>query len=210
MNLEEMKKELSKLKAPRFSVSPSEGKEHSVKELIRLLRKQDKEDQAYILRRKIIPIAVGIVIFTILLIFNPIRNPVMVTGCVLISGTLLATLALLFIDYMDIAKESFDSSVRDFLRQKEKRLRYWRTTPFKYHLTFFFYVAGVVMIALGNSAVTRNFGTPWISVYLGVIVVLLAVFWIIGHIRYRKRHREKHRPLLELIEELKREPAANP
>lgn len=207
MTLEDMKRALHALKAPDFAATTSEKKENSMKELIQVLRKQEKEDQAFIIRRKIIPIAVGIVIFTIILIFNPIRNPLMVTGCLLISGTLLAALMFYLIDYMDISKESFDSSVQDFLRQKEKRLRYWRTTPLKYHLIFLLYITGVVMITLGNNAAMRDFGALSMAVYLGVIVVLLVVFWILGHRRFLKRHSVKHQPLLELIEEFKRDTA---
>jgi hypothetical protein len=203
--LEAMKKALLGLRAPDSALPASKKKENSMEELIRSLRKQEKEDQAFILKRRIVPLAAGIVIFTVILIFLPVRNPVMGAGCFLISASLLTALILCFIDYMDISKESYDSSVHDFLRQKEKRLRYWRTTPLRYHFIYICYVAGVVMISLGNSAMMSESGGVVISIYLGAVVFLLGLSWILGARRFRKRHREKHRPLLELIEELEQE-----
>ena len=204
--LEDMKKTLRRLKAPANGV-PASKKENSMEELIRSLRRQEKEDQAFILKRRIIPIAVGIVVFTVILILIPVGNPVVGAGCFLVSASLLTALILCFIDYMDISKECYDSSVHDFLCQKEKRLRYWRTTPLRYHLIYFCYVSGVVMITLGNNTMMREFGGVSLFICLGAIVFLLVFSWILGQRRFRKRHREKHRPLLELIEEWKRETA---
>ena len=180
----------------------AEDRAEAVESFIRRIKRQDREDERYLFRTKILPLLIGVCILTILLLLTPVRNPVMRFGCFLVISTMTASLLLFFRDYVSISRESFDATVSDFLKQKEKRLKYWRSTPFHYHIIFFVYIAGVVMMILGNSSAVRNSSSNFVAAYLLLIVLLLIAFWILGERRYRERHRSKHRPLLEMISDL--------
>ena len=203
MRIDELKEELRKIRAPEVDGATLGEGPGRARAFLGLLKRQDREDERYVLRNRIIPIAVGIVLFGVLMAVNPIHNSVMLGGCLLIFFSLICALVLYLIDYMNISKESFDTSVYEFLVQKEKRLRYWRTTTYKYKVIIGLYLVGSVMITLGNTSVLRDFTTTQIAVYLLTIIGILIVFWVIGEWSFRRRHRDKHEPLLAMIAEIK-------
>jgi Na+/melibiose symporter-like transporter len=111
----------------------------------------------------------------------------------------------LFRDYKNISKESYDLSLLAYLKQKEERLKSWRSTPVKYQWTFTVFVSGLIMMILGNAGLMHKFSTEYIIMFIIVYLILLLTSWIIGEHFYRKRHKKKHLPLLSIIAELKNE-----
>jgi len=169
------------------------------------LRRQDVEDERYIKLQKVLPLAIGIIVFSFLISLNPIRNLVMLGGSMLILLSLIATMVLFLLDCARISRERFDASVFEFLQQKESRLRRWRKTALKYNIMFGLYIIGIVLLTLGNDSTRREFTGVQIAIPLATIVILLLFFWITGERRYRRRHQEKHVPLLSTLEEIRQE-----
>lgn len=167
-------------------------------EFVQRIKKQDLDDEKYILHNKIIPVLFGLFFVTIIMLFNPIKTAMLLTGTFLIFSGLMATLILLFIDYRNISKESYDLSLLTFLKQKRERLKSWRLTSTKYYLTFIIFVFGLV---LSNISLLKNFSAEFGITLLTFYIAILAIAWIIGEHFYRKRHRDKHEPLLKIISE---------
>jgi Na+/melibiose symporter-like transporter len=205
MNVDELKREFQQRRTPTMDLTAGSKHPADFRPLLGMLRQQDSADQRFVLTQKALPLGIGILLFSILVAVNPIHNPVMLAGCLLVMFTLLLSLVLVLYDYMNISRESFDTSVMEFLREKERRLRSWRTTALKYHLIMAAYIIGVVMLTLGNTAILRDFTTKQITIYIASIVALLIFFWVLGELRCRKRHQEKHRPLLNMIAEMRGE-----
>ena len=145
---------------------------------------------------------IGLFFITIIILFNPIKTGLLLIGTFLIFLGLMSTLILLFIDYRNISKESYDLSLLAYLKQKEERLKSWRLTSAKYYLTFIVFVTGIIM---GNTGLLRNFSPEYGIMLITFYLLLLLFAWIIGEYYYRKRHRKKHKPLLEIISDQIRE-----
>ena len=204
MKIEEYKNEFQKTRAPGMEAALTNEGSQAFDDVLRCIKRQDAVDEKYLLRR-IIPLLVGVILFTIVMIINPVRHPIMLTGCLLIFLTLLYSLMLYFNDYKNISSETFDTTVMEFLQQKEKRLQRWQSTPLKYNIVFGLYIIGVIMMILGNPAVHRKFPSAQITIYLAAIVIVLLVSWIIGENRHQKRHQIQHQPLLDIIADVKTE-----
>lgn len=202
MKIDDLKKEIKKMRAPQMDHTMADEGFAAFENFIQKLKRQDRQDERYLLRR-IFPMLAGLILFTIVVAVTPIKHPVMLTGCILILLTLIMMLISFFKEYSNISKEAFGVTLLDFLRQKERRLVSWKSTPLKYHVIFSFYIIGVFMLILGNTAFLRELTSIQIAVYLGIYFLVFLVSWIIGERFYRKRHIAKHQPLLMIIEELK-------
>ena len=173
----------------------------SFDDFIQRIKKQDKDDEKYILHNQMIPVSIGLFFISIIMLFNPVKSPLLLFGLTLVFLGLLSTLILLVKDYKTITQESDDLSLLSYLQRKEKRLKSWRSTPKKYQLTFTVFVSGLIMLILGNTGFIQEFSTGYIIVFISMYLSLLLGSWIIGEYFYRKRHSKKHKPLLEIISE---------
>ena len=196
MNIEEIKKDYKKMRMPRMDISINDF--NNFDEFVQRIKKQDRDDEKYILHNKMIPVLFGLFFITIIMLFNPIKTALLVVGTFLIFSGFMSTLILLFIDYRNISKESYDLSLLAYLKQKEERLKSWRLTSAKYYLTFIVFVSGLLMC---NISLLKNFSAEFGIILLTSYIVVLAIAWIVGEYFYRKRHREKHGPLLKIISE---------
>ena len=196
MNIEEIKKDYKKMRMPKMDISINDF--NNFNEFVQRIKKQDRDDEKYILHNKMIPVLFGLFFITIIMLFNPIKTGLLVVGTFLIFLGFMSTLILLFIDYRNISKESYDLSLMAYLKQKEERLKSWRLTSAKYYLTFIVFVSGLIMF---NISLLKNFSAEFGILLLTSYIAVLAISWIIGEYFYRKRHREKHRPLLKIISE---------
>lgn len=196
MNIEEIKKEYKKIRMPKMDISINDFKNFD--DFVQRIKKQDLEDEKYILQNKMIPVSFGLFFVLIIMLFNPIKSTILLTGVFLIFLGLISTLILLFIDYRNISKESYDLSLLAFLKNKKERLKSWRLTSAKYYLTFIVFVSGLIML---NISLLKKFSTEFGLLFLIFYIAILAIAWIIGEHFYRKRHREKHEPLLKIISE---------
>jgi hypothetical protein len=135
------------------------------------------------------------------MLINPIKTVLLLSGMFLIFTGLIYTLILKLMDYKNISKESHDLSLFAYLKQKEERLKSWRLTPTKYKWTFAVFVSGLVFMVIGNTSLMRDFSTGYIVLFISLYLVLFLASWIIGEKFYRKRHRQKHQPLITIISE---------
>lgn len=170
-----------------------------LKNIVELIKKQDKEDEKYVLHNKMIPVLIGLFLITLIMLYNPIKTPVLLTGLLLIFLGLSVSLILLFREYQNISKESYDLSLLSYLRQKKERLRSWRKTPVKYKWTFTIFVSGLILMIVGNKGFVEEIGSEYIVIFIVAYLVILVTAWIIGERYYRKRHTKKHKPLLDII-----------
>jgi cell division protein FtsW (lipid II flippase) len=167
--------------------------------IVELIKKQDKKDEKYLLHNKMIPVLVGLFFITIIMLYNPIKTLVLLTGLSLIFLGLFITLILLFIEYRDISKESYDLSLFSYLGQKKERLKSWRKTPAKYKWTFTIFVTGLILMIFGNRGFVEEIGLEYIFIFIVVYLVVLLSAWIIGERYYQKRHTKNHKPLIDNI-----------
>jgi len=144
------------------------------------------------------PVLFGLFYIALIMLFSPAIKGLLLLGTFLIFSGLMSTLILLFTDYRNISKESYDLSLLAFLKQKRERLKSWRSASLKYYLTFVIFVSGLILL---NISLLRNFNAELGTIYLTVYVGILVIAWIIGERYYRKRHREKHEPLLRSLSE---------
>jgi len=158
---------------------------------------------------KIVPVMIGLFFITLIILLNPIKTALLVGGTLMIFLGLFLTLIFLLMDYKNISKESYDLSLLAYLKQKEDRLSSWRTTPDRFKWTFTVFVSGLIMMLMGNAARIHDVNNEYILIFLVSYVMLLLTSWIIGEHFYRKRHQKKHRPLLNIISELKSELETN-
>jgi Na+/melibiose symporter-like transporter len=196
MDIKEFKKEFKKMRVPKMDISIDAV--NNLNEFIQLIKKQDKEDEKYILHNKIFPILFGLFSIIIIMLFNPIKEGFMLVGHFLIFLGFFSSLILLFMDYRNISKESYDFSLLAYLKQKRDRLKSWRLTSAKYYLTFIVFVTGLI---ISNISLLRHFNPELGILLITVYLALFAISWIIGEYFYRKRHRKKHQPLLKIISE---------
>jgi len=197
MDIDKLKKDYKKMRVPKMDVSINDIT--GMEDFIQKIKKQDKDDEKYILHNQMIPVFIGLFFITIIMLFNPIKTVFLLTGMLLIFLGLFSTLILLFRDYKNISQESYDLSLLAYLQQKNERLKSWRSTPAKYQLTFIVFVTGLILMNVG---LWRNFASENFILFLIVYLILLAAAWIIGEHFYRKRHRKKHYPLIKSISEL--------
>lgn len=207
MNIDDLKKELKKMRAPRMEFTIDKEEIGTAGEFFERLKAQDRKDERWLLKKRIIPLLIGLIIFTTAVLSFSTVTPVMYIGCFLIIFGLSATLVLSFIDYKDISHEVFHSSIDEFLKQKKKRLAYWRSTHFKYQVLFSFFLIGwlMLMINIGNKHFVREFGDFYFILFLGPLFVIMIVSHILGEIRFRKRFEKEHQPILDMIAELQKE-----
>jgi uncharacterized membrane protein HdeD (DUF308 family) len=202
MITENLKTEFNKIKVPQMEVSLRDSE--NLANFVQQIRKQDREDERYLFRKRLIPILMGIVCLTFVLMISPIKNIVLFWGYFLVYVGLVAVALLSFLDYKNISKEKFDMSLLIFLRQKEARLMSWKSTPLRYYYIYTFYVIGVMMMIVGNTSLLQNLRTfQNIALFVGITLSVFILSWIIGEYFYRKRHKQMHQPLLNLINELK-------
>ena len=62
-----------------------------------------------------------------------------------------------------------------------------------------------MLMIVGNRSLFQGLNSTQIVIFIGVILILLSLSGIIGEYLYRKRHKNKHLPLLRIISELKKE-----
>jgi hypothetical protein len=200
MDIEKLKKDYKNMRVPKMDVSINNVA--SMEDFIQKIKKQDKEDEKYILHNRMIPVFIGLFLITIIMLFNPMKSPLLLAGLLLIFLGFFSTLILLFKDYKNISQESYDLSLFAYLRQKKERLKSWRSTPAKYQLTFIVFLTGLIMM---NISLWRNLAPEYFVLALVVYLILLAAAWIIGEHFYRKRHMKKHQPLIKNINDLIKE-----
>ena len=176
----------------------------NLKDFMRQVRKQDREDERYLVRKRLLPLLFGLLFLTFVIMISPIKNMILFWGILLVYAGLVAIGLFSFLDYKNISKEKFDMSLLTFLKQKEARLTSWKSTPLKYYFIYAFYVIGVMMMIVGNTNLIRNLKTfQNIALFTGITLSIFILSWIIGEYFYRKRHKQMHQPLLKLIDELK-------
>jgi hypothetical protein len=200
MNIDDYKNTYKQMKATSMDMPGSKGNVEQLSEFILRIRKQDKEDERYMLHNLLIPVLFGLVCFTLVCIIAPITSPVLIAGSILIYLGLGSVLIFILLDLINISKELFDQNLLEFLELKIRRLRSWRSTRIRYILSFVVFVIGLILLILGNSGLMgflKSYAIiiPVISGYLAILVVA----WIIGEHFYRKRHRKKHQPLIDEI-----------
>ena len=101
MNLDQIKNDYKKMRAPEMEITVPGIR--SIEELIQKIMKQDREDERYILKRKIIPLSFGLLCLTIVALLVNIPNIVVLTGCVLIYAGLISILLRFLVDYKKIS-----------------------------------------------------------------------------------------------------------
>jgi uncharacterized membrane protein len=167
---------------------------------------QDREDERYIFRRKIIPLSFGLLCITIVFLLVNIPNIVVLSGCMLIYAGLISILIRFLIDYKKISGEVYDLSLLVFLNRKEARLKSWKSTPVSYHFMFIVYVMGLVLLILGNDKFFMELQSIWkVFLFVGLILFIFVISALSGEYYYRKRHRTKHMPLLQIISRIKKD-----
>ena len=192
------------MRVPKMDIALD--KSGNLESLIQKIKNQDREDKRYVVKKKLLPLILGLLIFTPVIIMTPINNVVLFTGCFLVFAGLLTAIIFYLITYKNITQESYNLSLFDFLKHKEARLRSWKAQPLSHHILFAIYIVGVMLIVLGTSTFVKELQTTQnIIIFVGIYLAALIVSWISGEYFYRKRHKNKHFPLLQMIEELKQE-----
>ena len=120
-NIDEFKKDFKNMKASYKKSKLMENGYNNINDFLQSIKKQDRDDERYLIRTKIRPAIIGIIILTILFMFYRIPNIVMFTGSFIVYGGLITLIILYFRDYRNISKESFDLSLYEYLQNKKKR-----------------------------------------------------------------------------------------
>ncbi|MBN1552003.1 hypothetical protein JW979_11055 [bacterium] len=168
------------------------------------IEKQDREDEKYLFQQRILPISIGLIMMMIVFLVKMIHEPLILLGCLAVLTGLVAALISYLIDYHRISREQFDQSRLEFLDLKEKRLKSWKSTSLKYLAFYMVFATGVILIIAGNKSLIRGIETSQNRLYFtGSILGFLVLSWIAGEHLYRKRHMQKHIPLLRMISKLK-------
>ena len=204
MKSKNLKNEFKKMRVSQMDIAIHEV--NNMDDFIHKLRKQDREDERYILKKKLLPLLIGLLFFTVAIMIVPIRNIVLFTGCFLVFTGLVTAVILYLIEYKNISKETFDLSLLEFLKQKELRFKSWKSSPVSHNILFAIFIVGLMMMIFGNTRLIRDLkSTQNIAIYIGVHLIALFLSWIIGEYFYRKRHKRKHQPLLKMISKLTKE-----
>jgi len=202
MKSNSIKNEFKKIRMPKMEATANEVT--NVDDFIQKIRYQDREDERYILKQ-LLPTSIGLLLFTLVIMGAPIRNIVLFTGCALIYAGMIGWIIMYLVEYKNISKEKFNLNLFEFIQQKEKRLNSWKTQPVRNHILFAFYIIGVMLMILGNRSQFQRLNSTQIVIFIGAILIVLSLSGIIGEYLYRKRHKNKHLPLLRIISELKEE-----
>ncbi len=203
MNIDDFKKELQNVRAPKMNKTIASGGMVSAAEFFESLRRQERKDENFVLNRRILPLLLGLVVFSAVAILAPMRTPTLFAGSLLLILSLLAALALYVKDYRDVSRETYDTSVAQFLREKEKRLSRRRSTPLPHYLVFAVFLTGWILINVGNEPFVRSFGRFPFGIFIGAALAVIILLNINSERLYRKRHREEHGPLLKMIAEIR-------
>lgn len=203
MKSNDIKNEFKKIRMPKMEATANDVM--NVDDFIQKIRYQDREDERYILKKILLPLLIGLLLFTIVIMRAPIRNIVLFTGCALIYTGMIGAVIIYLVEYKNISKEKFDLNLFEFIQQKEKRLKSWKTQPVRNHILFAFYTIGVILMISGNKRQFQVLNSTQIVIFIGVVLITFTLSGIIGEHRYRKRHKNKHLPLLRTISELKEE-----
>ena len=204
MNIEDLKKEIKKIEAPKMA-SFSNSNFLSLADVISQIKNQDREDEGYLFKNKILPLLAGLIFISVIVIITPVRNISMVTGILIMFTSMLTALILIIIDFRNISKESFDSTVLEFLKQKKRRLESWQSTRFHYYLIFISFCLGYFLMLLGNTKVIDSFNFSYAILIYIIFLVIVTISWIIGERVFRRKHRVKHQPLINIISEIQKE-----
>jgi hypothetical protein len=207
MNIDDLKKQYKTVGMPEMDISIKDFT--NLEDFIQQIKKQDKDDEKYLLHNKMLPVLIGLLFITLIIILNPIKTALLVGGTLMIFLGLFFTFIFLLMDYKSISQESYDLSLLAYLKQKEKRLSSWRATPNRFKWSFSVFVSGLIMMITGNALKIPEISNEYILLFLVSYVGLLLICWIIGEHFYRRRHQKKHRPLLNIISELKSELETN-
>lgn len=202
MNIDDLKKEIQKVRAPQMDTTLPPGNRVSPADFFEMIRRQDRKDEKFLLYKRIVPVFVGLIGFAVVAIIAPIRTPVMFLGAFLVFLGLLLALLLFFLDYRNISKEEFNMSIVQFLKDKKKRLSYWRSTPLKHHLLLAMFLIGWIMLNLGNRPFIQASGGAWFRVFVGLALLVIILLNINSERLYRRRHKREHEALLKMIEEI--------
>jgi hypothetical protein len=173
---------------------------------LQLIKRQDRIDEQYLIKKKIVPVIAGLILLMIVFIVSPITNPLLFSGSILVYLSLLAILVLFFLDYRKISREAFDVSLKEYIINKKARMESWKSTPKLYNIIFLLFVIGVVLIISGNTNLihvlnsTRN-----IIIYILSIVGGLLLSGIFGECMIRKRFKKQHLPLITTMASLLKE-----
>ena len=202
MNIDDLRGEIQKVRAPQMDMTLPRGNKVSPAEFFEMIRRQDRKDEKFILYRRIFPLLVGLIGFAVVVIIAPIRTPGMFMGAFLMFLGLLLALLLFSLDYRDISKEEFGASIVQFLKDKKKRLSYWRSTPLKHHLVLAMFLIGWIMLNIGNKPFVQASGGSAFLVFVGLALLVIILLNINSERLYRRRHKREHEPLLKMIEEI--------
>ena len=205
MKIDDLKKEIQRVRAPEMDMTFRSGKKCSPAEFFERIRQQDRKDEKFILSKRIIPVSIGLIGCAIVMIIVPIRAPLMFTGSFLMFLGMLLALILFFLDYRDISRETFNTSVAQFLKRKKKRLAYWRSTPLKHHLVLALFLIGWLMTNFGNEPFMRDDKKLPFAIFVGLLLFIIILLNINSERLYRKRHKRQHEPLLKMIEDIQEE-----
>jgi hypothetical protein len=209
-NIDDFKNDFKNMKASDMETSIFADKKESFDSILKIIKAQDKDDERYLLRKRILPVLIGIIIFSIIMMFITVSNILLFTGCTMIYAGLIAVLVLFFRDYRNISKEASGLNLLNYLENKVRRLKSWKSNPKLYHFLYGIYIIGVLLIIIGNIKpidilkTTQNF-----IIYTAGIIISLIISGIIGEILYRKRYIKKHQPLIDSISALISELKAN-
>jgi hypothetical protein len=198
MDIEHWKKAYTGIKA-------ADMKQEEFIAFVKSLRIQEGRDRRYLIFRKLLPVAVGVVIIIVLMGLFPSRLPLVSGGLILMGLGLLAALIFVMIEYVDISRENFDASVTEFLVSKEKRLKSWKRTPVKHHIAFGAFLSGYIMMNIGNSGAFSASTRSMFAAVIGICVLVMLLSWLIGEIHTRKRYNKYLAPLVLVIENLRKE-----
>lgn len=199
MDIDKLKDEFKKKKVTEMDFSIKNVTD--MKDFFQRINAQDREDEKYLLHNQVIPIIIGLFLITIIMLINPIKTFLLLLGMFLIFIGLVYTLILKILDYKDISRGSYDLSMFAYLKQKKERLKSWHSTPSKYKWTFTVFVSGVIFMVIGNTGPMQEFGIKTTVIFIVVYLCLIIISWNVGEYFYKKRHRQKHEPLIKIISE---------
>jgi len=205
-NIDDYKDDFKNMKIPDLKTFQKIEYGEDINNFLNLIKHQDKEDEQFLLRKKIIPVLTGIIILVVVFMIIPVENPVILSGSLMVLFGLISILIMFFKDYRNISKETFGLNLKEYLQNKMDRLRSWRSTPRLYNIIFIFYVFGCCIMLLGNTSfMTSLNNTQNIILFIILYVLAFAFSWIIGEYRYRRRYKKLHLHLVRNISELLRE-----
>lgn len=205
-NIDDYKGDFKKMKIPDIKTIQKIQYGEDISNFINIIRHQDKEDEQFLLRKKILPVLLGIIILVVVFMIVPIKNPVILSGSLMVFLGLLAILILFIRDYRNISKETFGLNLKEYLQNKMVRLKSWRSTPKLHNIIFVFFAFGCCIMLLGNARFMASLNnTQNILLFITAYVLAFIVSWIIGEYRYRRRHKNHHMHLIKNISELLKE-----